>query len=75
MNDALREIVERERRAKLHRQIGALERQLEYMGLPLTMWERIRIAKVKNRILRMQAELQQPMLIDIPRPGASPIGS
>jgi len=67
MSDELREALELKRREKLHRQIGALERQLEYMGQPLTMWERIRIAKVKNRIVHLKADLNQPMLIDTSR--------
>ena len=68
MSDELREALELKRRERLHRQIGALERQLEYMGLPRTMWERIRVAKVKNRIVKLKADLNQPMLIDLSRP-------
>ena len=63
MSDELREMLEIKRREKLHRHIGALERQLEYMGRPVTMWERIRIAKLKNRIVSLKADLNQPMLI------------
>ena len=65
MSDYIREQLEIKRREKLHRQIGALERQLEYMGMPRTMWERIRVAKVKNRIVHLKADLNQPMLIDL----------
>lgn len=68
MSDELREALELKRRERLHRQIGALERQLEYMGRPITMWERIRVAKVKNRIVHLKADLNQPMLIDCSRP-------
>ncbi|HVH78784.1 MAG TPA: hypothetical protein VM782_05295 [Stellaceae bacterium] len=68
MSDELREALELKRRERLHRQIGALERQLEYMGRPITMWERIRVAKVKNRIVKLKADLNQPMLIDLSRP-------
>lgn len=63
MSDELREALELKRRERLHRQIGALERQLEYMGRPITMWERIRLAKLKNRIVALKADLNQPMLI------------
>ena len=72
MSEYLREQLEIKRREKLHRQIGALERQLEYMGLPRTMWERIRVAKVKNRIVHLKADLNQPMLIDLSRHGGAP---
>jgi hypothetical protein len=67
MSDDLRERLELKRRERLHRQIGALERQLEYMGRPITMWERIRVAKLKNRIVSLKADLNQPMLIDTSR--------
>lgn len=63
MSHNLRQQVELMRLERLHRQIGALERQLEYMGLPRTMWERIRVAKLKNRIVALKADLNQPYLI------------
>lgn len=75
MSDYLREQLEIKRREKLHRQIGALERQIELMGAARTMWERIRLAKVKNRIVHLKADLNQPMLIDLSRPRGSQLGT
>lgn len=75
MDSSIREMLERERRAKLHRQIGALVAQLEYIGRPLTRWEVARRAKLSNKIARLEAALHQPMLIDLGRPrgaGVSP---
>lgn len=69
MSPALREALEQKRRERLHRQIVALERQLEYIGVPITMWERVRVSKVKNKIVRLKADLNQPMLIDLSRHG------
>jgi len=64
MSDYLRDQLNRQHREKLHRQIGALEAQLEYLGRPLMMWERIRVAKLKNKIDVLKARLLQPMLLD-----------
>lgn len=75
MENQLREQVELRRRERLHRQIGALKRQLEYLGLPRSMWERIRVAKLKNRIVALKADLNQPMLIDLSRPRGAATGS
>ena len=65
MSDYLREQLELKRREKLHRQISAVEHQLEYLGLPRTMWERIRVAKLKTRIAHLKADLNQPMLVEV----------
>jgi hypothetical protein len=67
MGNYLREMLEIKRHDKLFRQIGALERQIEYLGMPRTMWERIRIAKLKSKIARLKDDLNQPMLIDTSR--------
>lgn len=75
MSDYLREQFNREHRAKLHRQIGALEAQLEYLGRPITMWERIRVAKLKNKIDVLRARLLQPMLLEPTRPRGSATGT
>jgi len=70
MVEDLREQFNREHRHKLHRQIGALEAQLEYLGRPRSLWERIRVAKLRNKIDVLKARLLQPMLLDPfqPRP-------
>jgi len=63
MNLELRESMERERCAKLQRQIGALEAILEEIGHPLTRWECARCAKLKNKIVALERKLAQPMLL------------
>jgi|GEM_PF-3346990 len=78
MDPTLRESLERERRARLHRQIGALQAALEEIGHPLTRWEREWCAKLKNNIVALERQLAQPMLLPpAPRqnvrvPGRSP---
>jgi hypothetical protein len=59
----LREALENERRAKLHRQIGALEAALEEIGKPRTRWEDLRAVKLKYKIEQLKRNLAQPMLL------------
>lgn len=65
MSDDLRAKLELLRRERLHRQIGALEAALEERGQPRGLFERVRAQKLKLKIERLKAELNQPMLIAI----------
>jgi len=64
-NESLRESLESARRAKLHRQIGALRYRLN-------QWSKCRcprhdreFLKLLNKTKRLEASLNQPMLLDI----------
>ena len=63
MTTELREALENDRRARLHRQIGALEAALEEVGAPRTHWERLRVVKLKYKIEQLKRNLAQPMLL------------
>lgn len=65
MDPTLRESLERERRAKLHRQIGALRTQLESLNYGRGASYTISRIKLANKIKRLEAELWQPMLLSL----------
>ncbi len=65
MSAELRESLERERRARLHRQIGALRKQLASLKFgsgPHYQLSRYRLA---NKLKRLEHELAQPMLLNL----------
>ena len=63
MSDDIRAKLELRRRENLHRHIRALEAVLEERGQPRSLFERVRAQKLKNKIERLKAELNQPYLI------------
>ena len=61
----IREALERERRAHLHRQIGALEAKLEEVYNWYGASRAIARIKLKHKIAGLYAELNQPMFMEI----------
>jgi hypothetical protein len=59
----LREQLEVERRAKLHREIGALEAQLKNLAAGNYAARTRTYFKLRSKIRRKQSELRQPMLV------------
>ena len=62
---SLREQLEVERRAKLHREIGALEKQLASMAAGSYAARTRTYFKLRSKIRRKQWELRQPMLVSL----------
>lgn len=61
----LRETLERERRANLHREIGALEAQLTKLSAGKNTARTRTYFKLRSKIRRKQRELLQPMLVSL----------
>lgn len=61
----LRESLERERRANLHREIGALETQLKNLAAGSHAAPTRTYFKLRSKIRRKQWELRQPMLVSL----------
>jgi hypothetical protein len=61
----LRASLERERRANLHREIGALEIQLVRIGAGDYPASTRTYFKLRSKIRRKQWELRQPMLVSL----------
>ena len=61
----IREALERERRARLHRQIGALEAKLEEVYNWYGASRGVARIKLKHKIAGLYAELNQPMFMEI----------
>jgi len=61
----IREALERERRAHIHRQIGALEARLEEVYNWFGASRAVARMKLKYKIERLYAELNQPMFMEI----------
>lgn len=61
----LRESLERERRARLHREIGALETQLAKLAAGSYAARTRTYFKLRSKIRRKQWELRQPMLVSL----------
>ena len=61
----LRASLERERRANLHREIGALEKQLASMAAGSYAARTRTYFKLRSKIRRKQWELRQPMLVSL----------
>ena len=66
MNASLREEMERARRARLHRQIGALTKQLRSLEWGRSATYTISRIKLEHKIARLEMELEQPMLLPPP---------
>jgi hypothetical protein len=62
---SLREQLEVERRSKLHREIGALEKQLASMAAGSYAARTRTYFKLRSKIRRKQWELRQPMLVSL----------
>ena len=61
----LREYVERKRREKLHRQIGALNIALARFEGPQSGLKRVRFFRLLNKRRRLERELASPMLLTL----------
>jgi hypothetical protein len=61
----LRASLERERRANLHREIGALETQLAKLAAGSYAARTRTYFKLRSKIRRKQWELRQPMLVSL----------
>src|SRR5215472_16655706 len=64
----IREQLERERRARIHRQIGALEAKMEEVYNWYGAHRAVSRIKLKYKIERVYAELNQPMFMELERP-------
>jgi hypothetical protein len=66
MNAELREELERARRARLHRQIGALTKQLRSLDCGRSARYTVARIKLQHTIARLEMELEQPLLLPPP---------
>lgn len=65
MSDELREELERQRRATIHRQIGALENELTLLGQRKAPGTWLRTLKIRRKIESLHHKLNQRMLLTI----------
>jgi hypothetical protein len=63
--EVLREKLELQRRAKIHREIGALETQLKNLAAGSYAARTRTYFKLRSKIRRKQWELRQPMLVSL----------
>lgn len=65
MSDELREELERQRRAAIHRQIGALENALTLLEQRKAPGTWLRTLKIRQKIDRLHHKLNQRMLLKV----------